>query len=94
MDISTGLSTSLAISIGTFPLEVPPRMFSPLPGKARGDTGYPFDRIEVGGWFVVMNRSPATVRQAIQRYYLRHGREKRFVQRIGPGGHAAVWRVK
>jgi hypothetical protein len=82
--------TPLSIVQGTYPLPVP-AVQSP---RTAGSSGYPFDEQVVGGWFSVPNRSAETVRQAIQRYYRRHGKEKRFVQRIGPGGHPTVWRVK
>lgn len=85
------LSTPLSIVQGTYPLPLPP---ADRGARAIGNSGYPFDEQAVGGWFIVPNRSPATVRQAIQRYYRRHGKAKLFAQRIGPGGHPTVWRVK
>lgn len=92
MDTCSSLATSLAVSIGTFFLPIPPRPMPP--GKAKGATGYPFAELAVNDHLVVANRGLPTVRQAIRRYYLRHGREKRFYAMIGPSGHPTVWRVK
>lgn len=88
------MSTSIGVSIGVGPLPIPDRFRGLRARRSKGVTAYPFDVLEVNGWFQVTNRVAATVRQAIQRYYLRNGRAKRFVQRIGPGGHPTVWRVK
>lgn len=88
------ISTSVSVSIGTYPLSIPDKLRGLRAFRSLGDSAYPFEQLEVDGWFVVANRTAATVQQAIQRYYFRHGREKRFVQRIGPGGHPTVWRVK
>jgi hypothetical protein len=82
-----------SVSISAVQMPIPERVRG-LPGRELGDSAYPFDALEVNWHFQVANRSPATVRQAIQRYYLRNGRSKRFVQRMDGDGNPTVWRTK
>lgn len=60
----------------------------------RGATKYPFDDLGVNEAFECHNVAPATVRQAISRYYRYHGRDKRFVQRMLANGNPTLWRLK
>lgn len=68
--------------------------FPPTKPRSRGETKYPFEELEVNGVFECHNVAPATVRQAIARYYRHHGRDKRFVQRMLANGNPTLWRLK
>lgn len=79
----------LSISVVSYPMQLPEVRRGP--GRV---ANYPFDTLGVNHHFTAFNRAPSTMRSAISRYYRKHGKEKRFVQRIGPGGYPTVWRVK